>query len=176
MAEPGSKSETKQKIESKPMVENKTTDESPERSRKPWILIGSLILVLVGGTAFMMLPYTKGARTALWGPTHKKEEVKATLALEPFLVNLADIDDVRFVKATFQLGLTKEPDEEFKGGAAMAAIRDSVISLLTSKRSEQILTPEGKDALRNEIRSRVNSVSPETKVLEVYIVDFVVQL
>jgi flagellar protein FliL len=188
MAEPGStakaNAETKQKIESKPIVENKAADSDTRqgKSRKLWILIGAMVFVLVAaGAALMALPFTKGARTALWTKvmgkaTHKKEEVKATLALEPFLVNLADRDEVRFVKTTFQLGLAEEPKEEIKSGAAIAAIRDSVISLLTSKKSEQILTPEGKDTLRQEIRARVNSISPKTKVLEVYIVDFVVQL
>jgi flagellar protein FliL len=185
MAEPGStakpNAETKQKIESKPIVENKAvnSDEPQGKSRKLWILIGALIFVLVAaGTGFMVLPFTKGARTALWTKVMGKatEEVKATLPLEPFLVNLADSDEVRFVKTTFQLGLAEEPTEEMKNGAAIAAIRDSIISLLTSKKSEQILTPEGKDVLRHEIRSRVNSISPKTKVLEVYIVDFVVQL
>lgn len=188
MAEPGSmakpNTETKQKIESKPMVENKAAgpDGPPGKSRKLWMLIGGVVLVLVlAGTAFMALPFAKGARAVLWAKVkgsaaHKKEVVKATLALDPFLVNLADSDEVRFVKTTFQLGLAEEPDEEMKTGATIAAIRDSIISLLTSKKSEQILTPEGKDDLRHEIRSRLNSISPKTKVLEVYIVDFVVQL
>jgi flagellar basal body-associated protein FliL len=188
MAEPGStakpNAETKPKIESKPIVENKAVDSDEPRgkSRKLWIIIGALLFVLVAaGAMFMALPFTQGARTALWTKvmgkgTPKSEEVKATLPLEPFLVNLADSDEVRFVKTTFQLGLAEEPKEEMKNGAAIAAIRDSIISLLTSKKSEQILTPEGKDALRHEIRSRVNSISPKIKVLEVYIVDFVVQL
>ena len=179
MAETGSKSESKT-LESKPIVESKAVEESPAKSKKLFILIGLVVLVLVGGgTAFMTLPFTKGARAALWNMTKsapKKEEVKATLALEPFLLNLADTDEVRFVKATFQLGLAKAPDEEMKSGATIPAIRDAIISLLTSKRAEQVLSQEGKELLRNEIRTRINSISPHTKVLEVYIVDFVVQL
>jgi flagellar basal body-associated protein FliL len=183
MAESGSmaKSETKQKIESKPIVENKPADQAQSPSGKRWILLGLAAFILVGAsTAFMALPYTREARAAIWkkvmGPAHRKEEVKATLALDPFLVNLADSDEIRFVKTTFQLGLAEEPKEGMKNGAVIAAIRDSIISLLTSKKAEQILTPEGKDALRHEIKSKVNSIVPEAKVLEVYIVDFVVQL
>lgn len=180
MAEPGSKSETKQKIESKPIVENKTADEAPAKSKKPLILIGLAVLVLVGGsTALLSRPFARGALATFWTkmkPAPKKEQVKATLALEPFLLNLADTEDVRFVKATFQLGLTEEPKEEMKGGATIPAIRDAIISLLTSKRSEQILTPEGKESLRNEIKTKVKAISPEAGILEVYIVDFVVQL
>ena len=184
MAAPGltakSNAEIKQKIESKPVVENKSAGETQGNSRKPWILIVSIALVVVAGsTAFLALPFTKGIRTAFWTSLHqspKKEQVKATLPLEPFLVNLADTGENRFVKTTFHLGLAEEPKEENKGGVAIAAIRDSIISLLSSKKAEQILTPEGKDMLRQEIRSRVNAVSPKTKVLEVYIVDFVIQL
>jgi flagellar basal body-associated protein FliL len=80
------------------------------------------------------------------------------------------------VKTTFQLGLAEVPKEEGKDPVTIAAIRDSIISLLSSKKAEQVLTPEGKETLRQEIRSRVNALSPKTKVLEVYIVDFVVQL
>ena len=104
------------------------------------------------------------------------EQVKDTLALEPFLVNLADQDDVHFVKTTFQLGLGEKAGEETKNPVVVAAIRDSIISLLSSMRAEQILSPQGKEALRKEIRTRVNQESPKLKVIEVFIVDFVVQL
>jgi len=168
------------KIESKPVVENKPPAE-PGKSRKFLILICAVALViLAGGTSFFVLPAFKGARAALFkksATAPKKEVVKGTMALEPFLVNLADTDEVRFVKTTFQLGLAEETKEgEGKGSVATPAIRDSIISLLSSKRAEQILTPEGKETLRKEIRARVNTISPKLNVLEVYIVDFVVQL
>ena len=104
------------------------------------------------------------------------EQVKDTLALEPFLVNLADQDEVHFAKTTFQLGLGAKAKEESRSPIAVAAIRDSIISLLSSKRAEQILSPQGKDELRKEIRTKVNQLSPNLKVIEVFIVDFVVQL
>ncbi len=171
----------KHKIESKPIVENKTEVESGGKSkRKLWIMIGSLVLVLAA--ASLSLVAFPNFRSALKLPgilkgkaEPKREVVKATLALEPFLVNLADTDEIRFVKTTFQLGLAEDPGEEVKE-PAVAAMRDSIISLLSSKTAEQILTPEGKDKLREEIRSRVNAITPKAKVLEVYIVDFVVQL
>jgi flagellar FliL protein len=55
-------------------------------------------------------------------------------------------------------------------------MRDSIITLLTSKTAEQILTAQGKVKLREQIKTRMNELSPELKVVEVYIVDFVVQL
>jgi len=159
----------KPKIESRPLVENKAAPQRKGKSPKQRILIGSLALVAVlAGAALLTYPR--------WSRSDGQGRVKATLALEPFLVNLADTDEVRFVKTSFQLGFAKEPDEDAINSVAIAAIRDSIISLLSSKKAEQILTPEGKAALRQEIRSRVNALSPGAKVLEVYIVDFVVQL
>jgi len=175
------KADAKQKVESKPIVENKAEGAIKGKSRKLWVLLGSLVLVLiVAAGAFFALPYFKGSHKSQAGAKEKAveakaEKVKAALALDPFLVNLADTDEIRFVKTTFQLGLAEEPKGEIKG-PAIAAMRDSIISLLSSKTAEQILTPQGKDKLREEIRSRVNFISPEVKVLEVYIVDFVVQL
>ena len=98
------------------------------------------------------------------------------LSLDPFLLNLADTDEIRFVKVTFQLGLAEKPKEISKDSVVIAAIRDSIVSLLTSKKADQVLSPQGKEDLRHEIRSRVNTIAPEIKVMEVYIVDFVVQL
>ena len=175
------KGEAKQKIESKPTVENTADAGLPKKSFKLWILIGSVVLVVIlGGVAYLALPYFKGASDGKSkgkdAKTVKKEEVKATLPLEPFLVNLADQDSPRFVKTTFQLGLAEELDEENKSTVSIPAMRDSIITLLSSKTAEQILTSHGKDKLRDEIRSRINAISPRMKVVEVYIVDFVVQL
>jgi flagellar protein FliL len=177
------KADSKQKIESKPIVENKAETESTKKSGKLWILIGSIVLVLIiGGAAFWAYPrFMGGAKSGSAekaGHTQKAvaEKVKATLALEPFLVNLADKEESRFVKGTFQMGLAEEPKEKEKDVVAIAAMRDSIITLLSSKTADQILTPQGKDKLREEIRARVNVISPQLKVLEVFIVDFVVQL
>jgi flagellar FliL protein len=180
--------EPKQKMESKPAVENKAGTATKGKPGKKLILVGAIVLLVTGGVAFFAVPHFKGARQAApeskngsslkedKTPVGKHEKVKATLDLEPFLVNLADTDEIRFVKTTFKLGLAEELNEETKSPIVMAAMRDSIITLLGSKTAEQILTPEGKDKLREEIRARVGEVSSKIKVLEVYIVDFVVQL
>jgi len=175
------KGETKQKIESKPTVENKAETGAPRKRSKLWIVIGAGVLVLLlGGLSFFAMPYIRGAHgdksKAKEAEAAKKEEVKATLSLEPFLVNLADPEASRFVKTTFQLGLAEEFKEEGGGASSIPAMRDSIITLLSTKTSDQILTAEGKVKLREEIKARVNKLSPKIKVVEVYIVDFVVQL
>jgi len=98
--------------------------------------------------------------------------------LEAFLVNLADMESTRFLKVTFRLGLdnAKSGEEYTSDPVILAATRDKIITLLSTKTAEELLTREGKARLRNEIREQVNSVLPEGKVVEVFIMDFVVQL
>ena len=156
-----------------------------KKSNAPLVIIGILVFLLavIGGgfVGYTRLP-TVMLRVGGMAPeqeqeTSKKVEVKGLMPLEPFLVNLADEDGVRFLKTTLQLGMEKDiAGEVDKNSAMVASIRDSIIALLTSKTSEQIMTPPGKDTLREEIRTRINSLSLSNKVAEVYIVDFVVQL
>jgi len=173
-------SETKPKVENKPTVENKAEPEEKPKSHKKWIVLAAAITV-VGAACFLLFAFPNllgfGRASANRDQKNAKgiEQVKSVLPLEPFVVNLVDANEVRFLKATFQLGLAEEPNEESKSAAVIAAIRDSIISLLSSVSTEEILTPQGKNKLREEIRLRINSISPKLKVLEVYIVDFVVQ-
>jgi flagellar protein FliL len=172
------KTDAKQKIESKPIVENKTEAEPQKKKGKVMIIVMIAAVAVLGALGFFGYRYymgkgNKGAAEKA-GQSLKKEEVKDTLALEPFLVNLADKEESRFVKTTFQLGLAEKMKEESK--SSIPAMRDSIITLLSSKTADQILTSQGKDKLREEIRTRVNAITPKIRVLEVYIVDFVVQL
>ena len=173
----GSMTGAGQKTESKPAVEREAGSTPLRPFGRRWILTGiGAVVVLAGCAAYLAMPHFPGNGTAgANGRRPAGERVKATLLLDPFLVNLADSGDSRFVKGTFQLGLAKKMGDEDEAAIAVAAMRDSIISLLSSKTSDQILTIQGKEKLREEIRQRVNAVS-RTKILEVYIVDFVVQL
>jgi len=174
------KSEAKPTVENKPTVETKAPIEETPKSRKKWIVFGAVAVVVTAACfSFFAFPNLLGFGKASANRDQKNskgiEQVKAVLSLDPFIVNLVDASEIRFLKATFQLGLAEEPTEEAKGAVVIAAIRDSIISLLSSVSADEILTPQGKDQLREKIRLRVNAISPKLKVLEVYIVDFVIQ-
>jgi flagellar FliL protein len=147
------------------------------------IIVGALIFLLVvavgGFVGYTQLPKAVAGLTGDGVVEQRvvRLEVKDLIILEPFLVNLADVGEVRFLRATFQLGMTEKLKEPLaKESMEMAAIRDSIISLLCAKTSDQIMTTEGKDSLREEIRVLVNERYPKNRVAEVFIVDFVIQL
>jgi len=140
-----------------------------------------LLVVAVGG----FLGYTKlpGIVAGVTGGGDVMEqrvrriEVKSIIPLDQFLVNLADMDDIRYLRATFQLGMADELKVELdRNSKEMAIIRDSIITLLSSKTSDEIMTTDGKEKLREEIRVLINDRYPENRVAEVFIIDFVVQL
>jgi flagellar protein FliL len=165
----------------KPMIENKEVEEKKSKSGIKWMVIAAITLFLAGGGAFGAFYYKSvmnsaedGAEPEMTDSRHSR--VKSVIVLDPFLVNLADPYDARFVKTTFYLGLPESSKGAESSTATIAAIRDAIISLLSSKMADEILTTEGKETLREEIRLKVNQVATSLQVVEVYIVDFVIQL
>lgn len=170
--------------------EAEPTPQEKTKGGKLWILIVVLTVIVAGDLAFRALSYfgspkpaaasaagsskTPDKKSAPEPAQPQKTEVNAVVELSPFLVNLADKDTIYYLKATFQLGTALEDEETVKTNVVMSAIRDTIISLLSAKTSDQILSTEGKSKLREEIRNRINAVLPKGRVHEVYIVDFVV--
>jgi flagellar FliL protein len=152
------------------------------------VIISAVVLAGSGFGGYGLVNYYQGTPAPEEGEVEAAEtteagdgsilKVKSTMELESFLVNLADKDSARFVKASFmlgfdQVGLGTELSED---PVALAATRDKIISILSTKTAEQILTPEGKESLRTEIRDEVNSIFNMKSIIEVYIMDMVVQL
>jgi flagellar FliL protein len=152
-------------------------EEAPKKGKmRMWIIIGAA-LILLGSVGFLTRNYLVGSKGN--GDASKEpEKVLSTMNLDSFLVNLADVDATRFVKVTFRLGLNEAKlGEELAGDpVVLAATRDTIVTSLGTKISEELLSVEGKEKLKKEIRERVNKVLPKGRVLEVYIMDFVVQL
>lgn len=59
--------------------------------------------------------------------------------------------------------------------ARIPVINDGLITLLSSKRFEDVYTAEGKEALRQQIMDLINARLPEYKVIYAYFTEFVVQ-
>ena len=153
---------------------------SGKKSKLSMLLIVGVIAVAAGAESFLAWRYLgpAPADAASAGEANALANVKSVIGLDAFLVNLADTESPRFVKVTFRLGLDRPKlgEEYAKDPVILAATRDRIISLLSTKKAEELLTLEGKEQLRTEIRQRLSGVYPEGKVVEVYIIDFVVQL
>jgi flagellar FliL protein len=104
-------------------------------------------------------------------------QVKGVLHLEPFVVNLADPEENRFLRVGVDLGLDNPvAGKEGKGSEVPTArIRDCVLAVLSTWQSDALLAPEGKQKLKDELVHALQERAPELGVKEVYFTDFLVQ-
>ncbi len=98
---------------------------------------------------------------------------KETLVdLATFTVNLAQGDGPRrYVRLNAVLKLSEE-SEVSEVEARKPQIRDTIISILNSKRPEDILKRDGKLYLKQEIKSAINSFLIDGKVEDIFYVGF----
>lgn len=94
--------------------------------------------------------------------------------LDPFIVNLADAPDIRYLKMTIKLEVENEGVSATLSGR-IPQLRDTILVLLSSKDSATIRSPQGKFQLRDEITQRINGLLPKPGVKTAYFTDFVVQ-
>ncbi|WP_342347125.1 flagellar basal body-associated FliL family protein [uncultured Nitrospira sp.] len=164
------------------MAEDDAKEEAPIKAGagKKMILIIILGVLLLGGGG--------GAAWFFMGGTEEKpaehdehakaetghEEPGPVMELEPFLLNLADREELRFLKVSIKLELDR-PEEKTDYQNKIPAIRDSLLVLLSSKESQLLRTVNGKRRVREEIMTRVNGVMSKGKVANVYFTDFIIQ-
>jgi len=104
-------------------------------------------------------------------------EVKHIVELQPFIINLADSEEARYLRLSVSLGIggeesgAKKPDPLF-----MTRVKNAMLAVLTVKKSTDVLSIEGKVKLRKELLQAAQAASKEPKVEAIYITDFIVQL
>lgn len=98
----------------------------------------------------------------------------AIFDMDPFIVNLADTPEIRYLKLTVKLDLERaEVKDEIT--ARLPQVRDAILILLSSKDAASLRTTQAKFQLRDEITSRVNNALPRTGVKTAYFTEFIVQ-
>jgi len=118
------------------------------------LLIGILAVVLAGGGGagwfFLKPPHDPDAeKLALYKPS--PEPVFVTL--EPFTVNLADEGGDRMAQVAVVLQMQNAyAESELK--KVMPVVRSKLLKLLSSQKSEQLLTEKGKEAVAEAIKQR----------------------
>jgi flagellar FliL protein len=99
----------------------------------------------------------------------KKENL---VPLDNFTVNLAPGDGPRrFLRLSAVLKMSEDSKTE-EVEARKPQIRDMIISILNSKRPEDLLKREGKEYLKEEIKSAINSFMVDSKIVDIFYVGF----
>ena len=106
-----------------------------------------------------------------------EEDVKQVIELPPFIINLADTEQARYLRMTVSLGIGGDEGESEKPDPVFSTkVRNAILGVLTTKKSDEILSPTGKSELRKEILKAAQEASTEPHVGAIYITEFIVQL
>jgi len=124
------------------------------------IIIG-VVLLLVG--LALGKSVLGGAKPAKEKP---KVEVGVTLPLDEFLVNLEGGGD-HYLRTTIALGMKKGISEE-EAKERIAPMRDAVLSVLSTKTLTELAKAKNKEAMKDEIKQKVNQSLGEDQVVKVY--------
>ena len=166
------------------------------------ILIVVIVLVLVvAGVAVKMFVLggkkkeapkkaakTEQAQTEQQAPppepvyTPVSESNLTPVVIGPLIVNLADVGGDRYLKIKLVLlevpsAAKKEKKEGEKEGISLqdAIIRDTIITVLSSKTSDDLLSVSGKEELKNELITAINQALHRNLVRKIYFLEFIIQ-
>jgi flagellar FliL protein len=106
------------------------------------------------------------------------------MVLEPLLVNLADAGGSSYLRVALTLRVTdvsggkssKVKDEKSKGADEdVAAVRDTVLTVLGRQTADGLLADDGKDHLKAALKAALAEHNADLKVVDVFFTDFLVQ-
>ncbi|MBI2604939.1 MAG: flagellar basal body-associated FliL family protein [Deltaproteobacteria bacterium] len=95
------------------------------------------------------------------------------IPLDQFTVNLSSGTGTmpRYIRINISVELEQNaPEEEFK--IKTPRVRDTVISLLNSKKPGDISAVEGREALKDELKRAINGYMTQSKVKSIYFTNF----
>jgi len=165
-----------------------TTSPAAEASPQPksklllLVLVGLVLLLGGSGATWFFFVHGKAAQAASEKTAQPaKKDPEFTLHLDSFTVNLNDQEESHFLRVTLELGLGHAPKGDGKegaessGGLPIAQARDTILTILSACKANELLTPEGKNALKQQLLAALQQKVPEMDARNVYFTEFLVQ-
>lgn len=149
------------------------------------ILIGAAIVSLgVCGVVYYFV--SSGRLMKRWSAAAKvrvaMEPQTRLMVLEPLLVNLADEGGNTYLRLSLTLQIAdgaakKSPNTKDKEGTedAMAAVRDTALTVLGRQTANNLLAIDGKERLKIDLKKALAEHNPNLKVKQIFFTDFLVQ-
>jgi len=155
-------------------------ESAPKKGKLMKIIV--LLVVLVGvalGGLYVYVEYFEGKAAPEGAQAQGKVHAAAgepgvMIPLEPFLVNLADVEARRYLKTKMDLEVSPEKAAK-EMEKVMPKIRDAIIMILSSKTNQDISQAAGKEKLRQEILTQLGTLPGGQNIKGVYFTEFVTQ-
>jgi flagellar protein FliL len=143
------------------------------------------IIVLVSAVLVLSLASVVATFVALASKTTpatkkvivEKPELGPIHSMGEFVVNLADPTESHYLRANVVMeldyGSSPKLAEEVDG--RLPQIKDIVIATLGSKTSVQLYDPENREALKQEVKDKINAILNKGQLARVYFTSFAIQ-
>ena len=152
------------------------------------ILIGVVMVFMLGlgGGLFMMWNKLSAMETQTQSAAEDSEQgdqdipvpvdelLGPIFSLDTFIVNLADPGGKRYLRITIDLELDSD-ELESEIQKRLPQVRDSILTILPTKRFTDISSAKGKTALRDQMQERINGLLARGQITNIYFKEFVVQ-
>ena len=150
-----------------------------EKSTLRWILVGvfTTLVVSIASAALTFMFLSNKSDIGKQKVIEPRPQLGKMEKMSSFLTNLADVEETHFLRSVIELEQNFGSAPEFGNeiGNRKSQLRDIIIATLSAKTSEQVRTPEGKEALKQELKERINSVLAKGQIARVYFTEFAVQ-
>ena len=160
--------------------------ESQKKKKKSifLILIVVIVLVALGAGAFFFLkkgssgPKNIQAQSSSYESVLNDKNVHIK-TIPSMIINLADQSGDRYLKIS--LALVMNGKEKTKSGESSgetledAAIKNAIITVISTKTSDTLLTLSGKEELKKQLIKAINNALGEDAVKDIYFTDFIIQ-
>ncbi|MCL1979466.1 MAG: flagellar basal body-associated FliL family protein [Proteobacteria bacterium] len=171
------------------MAEKKSekAEERKKGGKLKLIITATVVLIALlagGGYYFLVLKPKQEAllskqqeeskAAALIKPVPEEAKIGPMVEIKEFIVNIIGTDAPHYVKASLSLELDKDRavDEVNK---RMPQIRDAILLIIGNKTFEELQDIQGKNQVKAELKSKINSFLRTGKINNIYLTDFVVQ-
>ncbi len=142
------------------------------------LLILSLVSLIgiIGVGVFTYLLWASKTQPKETKVIEQKPEPGKIYDMGTFVVNLADEEVSRYVRAQIELEYSKvniELDNEIKERDPQ--IKDLINTLLNDRKSAELSTSEGKERFRRELQLKINQILKYGAITNIYLTQFAIQ-
>jgi flagellar FliL protein len=116
-----------------------------------------------------------GAGLVALGPMQCNKKQEFAVELKDYIINLSDTGGNRFLKT--KMKLVVENDKVVKELSDQnARVSDEVITFLSTKKVDELISPLGKNVLKRQLKDLFNEkLLKSGDVLDIFFLDFVIQ-
>jgi flagellar FliL protein len=155
-------------------VQEEQTEGAKKKTGKSLLIIIIAASIVLGAGGFVGYKLLAGKKADTEEHTEAVVAKSDIIALDPFVLNL--LDQGRYLKVTLQFEISNASYSDAVKEKT-PQLRDTIITLVSSKSLSSISSPEGKFQLKDEVLFRVNQIMGMEKDVfkNLYFTEFVMQ-